>query len=191
MHVIYNFHQNGWFRGNRVLLQESCVQLKVTIFHLNRGLSSYWRNQRYCSVYYVYSLRKNQDPAPRLHYCFLTDSPFLSIPFLPWFSQFSCSVVCDSLWPHGLQRARPPCPSPTPRVHSNSCPLSRWCHPAISSSIVPFSSCLWSFPASESFQMSEFFASGGQSIGVSASTSVLPMNTQDWFPLWWAGWISL
>ena len=173
MHVIYNFHQNGWFRGNRVLLQESCVQLKVTIFHLNRGLSSYWRNQRYCSVYYVYSLRKNQDPAPRLHYCFLTDSPFLSIPFLPWFSQFSCSVVCDSLWPHGLQRARPPCPSPTPRVHSNSCPLSRWCHPAISSSIVPFSSCLWSFPASESFQMSQFFASGGQNIRVSASVSVM------------------
>ena len=156
MHVIYNFHQNGWFRGNRVLLQESCVQLKVTIFHLNRGLSSYWRNQRYCSVYYVYSLRKNQDPAPRLHYCFLTDSPFLSIPFLPWFSQLSCSVVCDSLWPHGLQRARPPCPSPTPGVYSNSCPLSQWCHPTMSSSVVPFSSCPQSFPASRSFQMSQF-----------------------------------
>ena len=93
---------------------------------------------------------------------------------------FSCSVVSDSLLPHGLQHARPPCPSPTLRVHPNPCPLSRWCHPTISSSVVPFSSCLESFPASRSFQMSQLFASGGQSIGVSASTSVLPMNTQDW-----------
>ena len=84
-----------------------------------------------------------------------------------------------------------PCPSPTPGVHSNSCPLSRWCHPAISSSIIPFSSHLQSFPASGSFQMSQLFASGGQSIGVSASTSVLPMNTQDWSPLGWTGWTSL
>ena len=87
--------------------------------------------------------------------------------------------------------ARPPCPSPTPRVHSNSCPLSRWCHPTISSSVVPFSSCLQSFPASGSFPMSQFFASGGQSIGVSASASVLPTNIQDWFPLGCSGWISL
>jgi len=105
--------------------------------------------------------------------------------------QFSCSVVSNSLWPHGQQHARPPCPSPTPGVYSNSCPLSQWCHPTISSSVVPFSSHLQSFPASGSFQMSQLFASGGQSIGVSASTSVLPMNIQDWFPLGWTSWISL
>ena len=105
--------------------------------------------------------------------------------------QFSCSVVSDSLWPHGLQHARPPCPSPTPAVYPNSCPSSRWCHPTISSSVVSFSSRLQSFPASGSFQMSQFSASGGQSIGVSASTPVLPMNIQDWFPLGWTGWISL
>ena len=104
--------------------------------------------------------------------------------------QFSCSVVSDSLWPNGLQHARPPCPSPTPGVYANSCPLSRWCHPTISSSIVPFSSCLQSFPASGSFQKSQFFASGSQSIGVSASTSVLQMNIQDW-SLGCTGWISL
>ena len=97
--------------------------------------------------------------------------------------QFSRSVVSDSLRPHELQHARPPCPSPTPGVHSDSHPLSRWCYPAISSSVVPFSSCPQSCPASESFQMSQLFTSGGQSIGISASTSVLPMNTQDWFPL--------
>ena len=105
--------------------------------------------------------------------------------------KFSHSVMSDSLRPHGLQYARLPCPSPTPRVYSNSCSLSRWCHPIISSSVVPFSSHLQSFPASGSFQMSQFFASGGQSIGVSASTSGLPMNIQDWFPLGWTGWISL
>ena len=105
--------------------------------------------------------------------------------------QFSCSVMSDSLWPHGLQHARPPCPSPTPGVYSNSCPLSRWCHPTISSSVVPFSSCLQSSPATGSFKMSQFFTSGGQSIGVSASESVLLMNIQDWFPLGWTGLISL
>ena len=105
--------------------------------------------------------------------------------------QFSRSVVSDSLWPHGLQHAGPPCPSATPGVYSHSCPLSRWCHPTISSFVIPFSSCPQSFPASESFQMSQFFISGGQSIGVSESTSVLPMNTQDWSPLEWTGWISL
>jgi len=105
--------------------------------------------------------------------------------------QFSRSVMSDSLQPHELQHTRPPCPSPTPRVYPNSCPLSWWCHPTISSSVVPFSSCPQSFPASESFQMSQLFASGGQSIGVSASTSVLTMNTQDWSPLGWTGWISL
>ena len=105
--------------------------------------------------------------------------------------QFSHSVMSNSLQPHGLQHARPPCPSPTPEVYSNSCPLSQCCHPTISSYVIPFSSCLQSFPASGSFPMSQFFSSGGQSIGVSASTSVLPVNTQDWSPLGWTGWISL
>ena len=98
--------------------------------------------------------------------------------------QFSRSVVSNSLWPRGLQHARPPCASPTPGVHSNSRPLSQWCHPTISSSFVPFSSCLQSFPASGSFLMRQLFASGGQSTGVSASTWVLPMNTQDWSLGW-------
>ena len=98
--------------------------------------------------------------------------------------------MSDSFWPHGLQHARPPCLSPTPRVYSNSCPLSRWYHPTISSSVIPFSSCLQSFPASGSFPMSQFFTSSGQSIGVSASSSVLPMTIQDWSPLGWTGWIS-
>ena len=104
---------------------------------------------------------------------------------------FSCSVMSESLRSHELQHSRPPCPSPTPRVYSDSCPLNQWCHPTISPSVVPFSSCLQSFPASGSFQMSQFFAWGGQSVEVSASASVLPMNTQDWFPLGWTGWISL
>ena len=95
--------------------------------------------------------------------------------------------MSDSLQPHGLQHARLPSPSPTPRAYSNSCPLSWWCHPTISSSVIPFSSCLQSFPASGSFQMSQLFSSGGQSIGVSVSTSVLPVNIQDWFPLEWTG----
>ena len=114
--------------------------------------------------------------------CFYMQSHFL---------QFSHSVVSDSLWPHEPQHARPPCPSPTPGDCSNSCPLSQWCHLTISSSVIPFSSCLQSFPASGSFPMSQFFASGGQTIGVSASASVLPMNTQDWSPLGWTDWISL
>ena len=105
--------------------------------------------------------------------------------------QFSCSVVSNSLWSLESQQTRPPCPSPAPRVYSNSCPLSRWCHPTISSSVVLFSSCPQSFPASGSFPMSQLFTSGGQSTGVSASTSVLPMNTQDLSPLEWTGWNSL
>ena len=105
--------------------------------------------------------------------------------------QFSHSVMFSSLWPHEPQHARPPCSSPTPGVHSNPCPSSRWCHPTISSSVVPFSSWPQSFPASGSFPGSQLFTWGGQSIGVSASTSVLPMNTQDWTPLEWTGWISL
>ena len=105
--------------------------------------------------------------------------------------QFSRSVVYDSLRPRESQHARPPCSSPTPRVHSNSRPSSQWCHPAISASVLPFSSCPQSLPAPESYPMSQFFVWGGQSIGVSALASVLPMNTQDWFPLEWTGWISL
>ena len=105
--------------------------------------------------------------------------------------QFSDSVMSDSLLPHGLQHARLPFPSATPKAYSNSYPLSWWCHPTISSSVIPFSSCLQPFPASRSFQMSQFFTSGGQSISVSAPASVLPMNIQDWSPLGWTGWISL
>ena len=119
----------------------------------------------------------------------------MSLAYFIWsgFSsvEFSRSVVSDSLRPHELQHTRPPCPSPAPRVHSNTCPESRWCHPTISSSVVPFSSCPQSFPASGTFQISQLFTSGGQSIGASASTSVLPMNIQDWFPFGWTGWISL
>ena len=109
---------------------------------------------------------------------------FSSVPF-------SRAVMSHSWWPQGLQHTRPYCPSQTPRVYPNSCPLSQWCHPTISSSVVPFSSHLQSFPALGSLQMSQHFTSGGQSIGVSAPTSVLPMNTQDWFPLGCTGWISL
>ena len=113
-----------------------------------------------------------------------TDTQFSSV-------QFSHSAVSNSLWPHGVQHARPPYPAPAPRVYPNSCPLSWWCYPTISSFVVPFSACPQSFPASGSFQMSQLSASGGQIIGVSASTSVLPMNTQDWSPLGWTGWIIL
>ena len=117
-----------------------------------------------------------------LLWCF--SSPIVSV-------KFSHRVISDSWQPHGLQHARPPCPSPTPGAYSNLCPLSQWCHPTISSSVVPFSSCLQSFPASGSFPMSQLFTSDGQSIGVSASASVLPMNIQDWFPFGWTGWVSL
>ena len=125
---------------------------------------------------------------------------YLDCPQKVWFSrsvvqfssvQFNHSVMSNSLWPHGPQHARPPCPSPTPRVYSNSCPLSWWCHPTISSSVVPFSSCPQSLPTSGSFPMSQLFTWGGQSIGVSASASVLLMNVQDWFPLGWISWICL
>ena len=105
--------------------------------------------------------------------------------------QFSCSVMSKSLQSHGLHHTRLPCPSPIPRVCSNSCPLSQWCHPTMSSSVVPFSSCLQSLSASGSFQISQFFTSGGQSIGVSASASIFTTNIQDWFPLGWTSWISL
>ena len=111
--------------------------------------------------------------------------------YLGYSVQFSRSIMSDSLRPHEFQHVRPPCPSSSPRVHSNSCPSSWWCHPAISSSVVPFSSCPKSLPASESFPISQHFAWGGQSTGVSASASFLPKNTHDWSPLEWTGWISL
>ena len=143
------------------------------------------------------TLRVCSYSCPLSQWCHPTISSFV-IPFSSYIQSFSASGSCpishfftsvqfsryvmsDSLWPHGPQQARPPCPSPTPGVYSNSCPLSQWCHPTISSSGIPFSSHLQSLPASESFQMSQFFASGGQSIGVSASASVLPVNIQDWF----------
>ena len=117
---------------------------------------------------------------------------YLSGQFFQFSSvQFSCSVVSNSLQTYEPQHTRPPCPSPIPGIHPNTCPLCRWRHPTISSSVIPFSCCPQSFPASGSFQMSQLFASGGQAIGVLASTSVLPMNTQDWSPLRWTGWISL
>ena len=118
---------------------------------------------------------------------------FFNLPTSTYISsvQFSHSVMFDLLQPHEPHHGRPPCPSPSPGVHPNPCPLSQWHHPTISSSVISFSSCPQSFPASGSFQMSQLFASGGQSIGVSASKSVLPMNTQDSSPLGWTGWISL
>ena len=120
-----------------------------------------------------------EDPLPSLSGSSRINRSYLLISSIP----FSCSVMSDSLWLHGLQHARLPCPSPTSSACSNSCPLSQWCHPTILSSVVPFSSCLQSFPASQSFPVSQFFASGCQSIGASASASVLPVNIQDWFPL--------
>ena len=137
---------------------------------------------------------------PRMHNCGYIIHPLteltLSASFPLLFSQmfqFSSGQSLSRVWlqPCGPQHTRLPCPSPTPGAYSNSCPLCRWCHPTISSSVVPFSSCLQFFPASGSFKMNQLFASGGQSIGVSVSTSVLPMNTQDWSPLGWTGWISL
>ena len=119
------------------------------------------------------------------------DWHFICYLVITLLSQFSCSVMPNSLWPHGLQHIRPPCPSPAPGIHPNSCPLSQWCHSNISTSVIPLPSHLQYSPASVSFQMSQLFTSDGQSIGVSASTSVLPMNTQNWFPLGWTDWISL
>ena len=141
-------------------------------------------------VGYSHEITKNQTRLSMYQCGILVPRPGVQ-PMSPALKvQFSRSVMSDSLRPHGLQHARPPCSSPTPGACSNSCPSSQWCHPTISSSVVPFS-CLRSFPASSSFPMSQFFASGGQNIGVSASASVLPMHIQDWFPLGWTGWISL
>ena len=143
----------------------------------------------WCQIHDLWSRRFNfstRDQAWLLKSFYIAD---YSVQFSS--VQFSRSVMSDSLWPHELQHARPPCPSPTHGVHPNSCPSRRWCHSAISSSVVPFSSCPQSLPASESFPMSQLFASGGQSIGVSALASVFPKNIQNWSPLGWTGWISL
>ena len=126
-----------------------------------------------------------------IYLCHITDLHFLTTFILESSVQFNCSIVSASLQPHGLQYVRLPCSSATPRACANSCPSSWWCYPTISSSVIPFSSCLQSFPASGSFQKSQLFTLGGQSIGISASASVLPMNIQDWLPLGWTGWISL
>ena len=144
-----------------------------------------WESQIWGQVQDGSIKRSSTHFIPQTHsiYCYILNQ-FSSV-------QFNCSVVSDSLRSHEPQHARPPCPSPTPGVHPNPCSLSRWCHPTISSSVVPFSSCPQSFSASGSFQLSLLFPSDGQNIGVSASTPVAPMNTQDWFPLGWTGWISL
>ena len=131
----------------------------------------------------IHTLMRKQIYSSHLFYCYYQ--------FVLSSVQFSCSVVSNSLWPHESQHARPPCPSPTPGVHSDSRPSSQWCHPAISSSVVPFSSCPQSLPASEPFPMSQLFAWGGQSIGVSALASFLPKKSQGWSPSEWTGWISL
>ena len=125
--------------------------------------------------------------SPALAGRFFTTEPPGKLSLILSSVQFSCSVLSDSLWPPESQHARPPCPSPSPGIHSSSCPSSRWCHPAISFSVIPFSSCPQSLPASESFPMSQLFAWGGQSTGVSALASVLPKNTQSWSSLGWTG----
>ena len=124
-------------------------------------------------------------------YSILTRIVKLTYPCISSVQFISVAQSCLTLWPHELQHARPPCSSPNPEVYSDSCPSSRWCHPTISSSVIPFSSCPQSLPAPGSFPVSQLFAWGGQSTGVSASASVLPINTQDWSPLGWTGWISL
>ena len=155
----------------------------------SRWTSSVQRSSRFVNIHCIRMMVKGntenrcKENNSQLHCSFF-------LPF-PASVQFSRSVMSDSLRPHGPRHARLPCPSPTPRVYSNSCPSSQWCHPASSSSVVPFSSCLQSCLASGSFPVSQFFATGGQSIGVSASASVFPMNIQGWFPLGWTGWISL
>ena len=174
--------------------------LEVELVDISFSKESSWPTDWICIsctgrwILYCWASREAQYSAA--HWCkskrciFVTDVQ--SLVTLGFSSvQFSRSVMSDSLQPHEPQHARPPCPSPTPRVHPNPCPLRQWCHPTISSSVVPFSSCPQSFPASGSFQMSQLSVSSGQSIGVSGSTSVLPMNTEDWSPLGWTVWISL
>ena len=176
-----------WYYYSIIIIDSSFI---ITVKFTTRGSLSF------------FSCRYQQAPKFWLAFCipYYIIIYFILYNFLPGINvgrfifssvPFSRSVMSHSLWPQGLQHTRPHCPSLTPTVYPNSCPLSQWCHPTVSCSVVPFSSHLQSFPALGSLQMSQHFTSGGQSIGVSASTSVLPMNTQDWFPLGWTGWISL
>ena len=159
----------------------------------NRRIDAFelWYSKRFLRVPWT-ARRSNQSLVKEISSEYSLEELMLKLKLQNFTSvQFSHSVVSNSFWHHESQHARPPCPSPTAGVYPNPCPLSQWCHPTISSSVIPFSSCSQSCPASGSFQMSQLFASDGQSIGVSVSTSVLPMNTQDWSPLGWTGWISL
>ena len=165
------------------------MSLYFFLFHWSIVDLQYFVSFRYTAKWFSYTCFLHI----LFHFRLLQNIAYSSLCYavIPCSIQFSHSVMSDSLRLHGLQHAKPPCPSPAPRVHPNSCPLSWWCHPTVSSSVVPFSSCPQSFPASGSLQMSQLFTSGGQSFGVSASTSVLPVNTQDWSPFRWTGWISL
>ena len=178
--VSYNWrseHRQTW---TWLLIQVCSLKLETTKVSFNKGMSKQTMMHSFMAYY---SAMKKMEQLIHVTVCIALRA-FSSV-------QFRRSVVSDSLQPHEPQHARPPCPSPTPGVCLNPCPSSWWYHPTISSSFVPVSLCPQSFPASGSFQMSQLFASGGQGIGISASTSVLPMNTQDWSPLGWTGWISL
>ena len=170
------------------MIQNIIHVLSITILDMKNEKIMLKRNSHFTDII-IHSLIKKKQWMTALWEPSLTDSTMYDLCFSS--VQFSCSVVSDSLRPHELQHAWPPSPSPTPGVDPNPCPSSRWCHPTISSSVVPFSSWPQSFSASGSFQMNQLFTSGGQSTGISVSTSVLPMNTQDWSPLGWTGWISL
>ena len=172
----------GWGRRGRASTFHCIKDIWGQTSIMKTGQISFWKMQRKNFL----SRRQSKYKNPKSEIMFKNWGK-LAVSLV----QFSCSVLSNSLWPHELQHTRPPCPSPTPEAHPNPCPSSWWCHPTISSSIVPFSSCPQSFPASGSFQMSQLFSSGGQSNGVSASTSVPPMNPQDWSPLGWTGSISL
>ena len=189
-------------RSNLCLSQTPPNPKEVVIFHIKPGsFPALFQNDPEPSgrtLEYVGLLESKQPETQRLQTCLTFKSlcsqnkcPGPHLPIILSSVQFSCSVVSDSLQPHGPQHTRPPWPSPTPRVYPKSCPLSQWCHPTISSSVVPFSSCPQSFPTSGCFQMSQLFTWGGQSTEVSASASVLPMNIQDWSPLEWTGRTSL
>ena len=176
----------AYFRTVLVILKYGCHREEGTHTHTGKIKANFIRPGPL--------INKEKKKKGQKLYCKIMEESQEINPFsISCFSsvQFSHSVVSNSLRHHGLQHARLPCPLPSLGVYSNSCPLTWWCHPAISSSVVPFSSHPQSFPASGSFQMSQLFTSGGQSIGASASTSVLPMNTQEWSPLEWTGWITL
>ena len=185
-------------------MSQSYLSLFIGVFHIDRFQSTQYTYLRdiftLCGLIIIAISTGNCFCSELHHPCFISINSLFFVAFsnscfdsrksLNLFKSISRSVTSHSLRPYESQHARPPCPSPTPRVHSNSCPLSRWCHPAISSSVIPFSSCPQSLPASESFPMSQLFAWGGQRTGVSASASFLPKNTQGWSPLEWTGWIS-